>query len=210
MPPRDPEEYESRRQQIIEGAFRVFSRKGFEQATNKEIAKEAGIGSPGLIYHYFSDKRALFQTVIESKSAALQMVVHNEAMLEEPPETLLPMLATTFLGLFESPELLPVFRLIFAEAMRRPFVAELVSQIGPHRFISFLTRYFERQVALGRMRAMDTSAAARSFVGPLIAYLLTTHVFEPTEKNALSPDRMISTHIDLFLRGIAPDEGNSR
>ena len=47
MPPRDDTDYESKRQQIIEGALHVFASKGFENATNKDIARAAGIGSPG-------------------------------------------------------------------------------------------------------------------------------------------------------------------
>lgn len=43
------EEYERRRQQIIDGALVVFSQKGFDKATNQEIAEAAGIASPGLI-----------------------------------------------------------------------------------------------------------------------------------------------------------------
>ena len=49
---------EERREQIIEAATFVFSRKGFQAATNKEIAAEAGI-APGLIYHYFKDRQDL-------------------------------------------------------------------------------------------------------------------------------------------------------
>src|SRR5919197_1581971 len=54
---------EERRQQIIAAARCVFARKGFMGATNKDIALAAGI-TPGLLYHYFADKRALFEAVL--------------------------------------------------------------------------------------------------------------------------------------------------
>ena len=38
MPTRNDQEYEKRRQQIIDGALDVFSGKGFEKATNRDIA----------------------------------------------------------------------------------------------------------------------------------------------------------------------------
>ena len=50
MPPRDEQDYEQRRQQIIDGALEAFSAKGFDGASNKDIAEAAKIGSPGLIY----------------------------------------------------------------------------------------------------------------------------------------------------------------
>ena len=49
MPPRDEQDYEERRQQIIDGALSVFGSKGFEKATNKDIANAAKIGSPAFI-----------------------------------------------------------------------------------------------------------------------------------------------------------------
>lgn len=59
MPPRDEQDFENRRQQIIDGALQVFGTKGFEKANNKDIAVAARIGSPGLIYHYFNKYRVL-------------------------------------------------------------------------------------------------------------------------------------------------------
>ncbi len=55
---RTPKVVEDRREQIIDAAMKVFSQKGFLRATNKDIAREAGI-TPGLIYYYFENKEAL-------------------------------------------------------------------------------------------------------------------------------------------------------
>ncbi|HBE34387.1 MAG TPA: TetR family transcriptional regulator, partial [Cyanobacteria bacterium UBA11368] len=41
MPAHDQVEFERRRQQIIDGALEVFASKGFEKATNKDIAQAA-------------------------------------------------------------------------------------------------------------------------------------------------------------------------
>ena len=55
--PRTVKTVENRREQIMESALRVFAKKGFTGASNKDIAREAGI-TPGLIYHYFESKEA--------------------------------------------------------------------------------------------------------------------------------------------------------
>lgn len=55
---------DTRRQQIIEGAYKAFSKKGYGGATLKEIAQEAGIASAGLIHYYFNDKETLLLEVI--------------------------------------------------------------------------------------------------------------------------------------------------
>jgi AcrR family transcriptional regulator len=50
------------RQLIIEAASRAFAKNGFDATTNKMIAQSAGV-APGLLYHYFESKEALFATV---------------------------------------------------------------------------------------------------------------------------------------------------
>ncbi|MFC1951220.1 helix-turn-helix domain-containing protein, partial [Chloroflexota bacterium] len=47
-----------RQRQILSAARRVFSQKGFAEATTAEIAREAGV-SEGTIYNYFESKRDL-------------------------------------------------------------------------------------------------------------------------------------------------------
>ncbi|MBQ7501766.1 helix-turn-helix transcriptional regulator, partial [bacterium] len=55
---------ELRREQILEAALKVFALKGADGATNQDIAKETGLASPGLIYHYFQDRNDLLKQVI--------------------------------------------------------------------------------------------------------------------------------------------------
>src|SRR5687768_2938858 len=97
MPPRDEQDYESRRQQIIDGALEVFASKGFERATNKEIAEAARIGSAGLIYHYFKDKADLFRQVVEQRAPVLQLISRGDALMELPPHQALTLFAISFL-----------------------------------------------------------------------------------------------------------------
>ena len=59
--PKVTEEYiDTRRQQIIDAAYRCFARKGFHQTTMREIYAEAGL-SAGAIYHYFQSKEEIIE-----------------------------------------------------------------------------------------------------------------------------------------------------
>ena len=53
----------TRRRQILEAAFDVFSRKGYGSAKASDIADKASV-SVGTIYKYYKDKHALFMAVI--------------------------------------------------------------------------------------------------------------------------------------------------
>lgn len=54
---------EKRELEIMQAAFKVFTRNGFHEAKIEEIAKKAGIGK-GTIYEYFDSKKDLFQQMI--------------------------------------------------------------------------------------------------------------------------------------------------
>jgi TetR/AcrR family transcriptional regulator len=55
-----------RRSQLLETALNVFSHKGFNGATTKEIAVAAGV-TEAVIFRHFPTKQALYQAVLESE-----------------------------------------------------------------------------------------------------------------------------------------------
>jgi AcrR family transcriptional regulator len=207
VPPRDEQDYEQRRQQIIEGALGVFAQKGFEKATNKDIAEAAGIGSPGLIYHYFKDKADLLRQVYEERMPLLQLVAHPEHFLDMPPREGLTLFARTFLKVVDNPSAGTMLKLILGEAARRPEVADLFNQIGPGRGIPLMSRYLEQQMDAGRLRRMHPGAAARCFLGPLISYIAARELFVQPDSATISPELMAETMVDIFLKGMqVPEE----
>jgi AcrR family transcriptional regulator len=205
MPPRDEQDFESRRQQIIDGALRVFARKGFEKATNKDIAQAAGIGSPGLIYHYFKDKSDLFRQVIEQRAPVLQLIDRGESIMELPPREALTLFGEAFVKTMENQAAVALFRLLLGEAVRQPSLAQMVNNIGPARAFAFLTRYLSQQMEAGTLRRMDPGAATRCFVGPLIVFVLTREVFPQPDTPMLSAETMVATAVEVFLEGIRID-----
>ncbi|MBV8886756.1 MAG: TetR/AcrR family transcriptional regulator [Chroococcidiopsidaceae cyanobacterium CP_BM_RX_35] len=203
MRSRDEQDFEERRQQIIDGALQVFSSKGFEKATNKDIAAASGIGSPGLIYHYFKDKGDLFQQVVEQRMPLLQLLTHSEEeMMGKPVRDVLTVFAKSFLRVMENPTSIALMKLIGSEAIRQPRVAEVLNRIGPSRSVGFLTRYLEKQISAGVLKPMDPRAAARCFMGSLIAYLVTREVFLQPDAQQLEPDTMVETTVEIFLQGV--------
>lgn len=61
---------EERRAQLIALGRRLFSTHAYDSISTEAIAKEAGI-SKGLLYHYFSDKRAYYVATVESLAEEL-------------------------------------------------------------------------------------------------------------------------------------------
>lgn len=202
MATRDSQDFEGRRQQIIDGALQVFASKGFEKATNKDIAAASSIGSPGLIYHYFKDKSDLFRQVLEQRVPMLQLLTKREEMMSLPPQEALTLFASTFLKVVDNPNAIALMKLMLGEAIRQPVVAEMINTIGPLRNFALLTRYLEKQMDAGVLRRMDTGAAARCFIGPLLAFLITRELFPQPDAPMLEPETMVKTVVEVFLRGM--------
>ncbi len=206
MPPRDEQDYEQRRLQIIDGALAAFSDKGFDGASNKDIAQAAKIASPALIYHYFKDKLDLLHQLLVARMPLLRLIDDAQSLLEEPPEVALPLLAEQMLKAYLQWPAMAILKLVLAESVRNPRVAEMVNEVGPGRGLRLLATYLERQMECGRLRRMDPHVAARSFVGPLMAYILTREIFQQPESIAITPEAMARSATEIFLRGMRVED----
>ncbi len=58
---KDPD---TRKEEILIGALKVFARKGYDKTTITDIAKELGI-SQGLCYRYYESKEAIYDTALD-------------------------------------------------------------------------------------------------------------------------------------------------
>ncbi|GAB2963217.1 TetR family transcriptional regulator [Nonomuraea fastidiosa] len=99
------------RGEILAAARKVFAEKGFDKATVRGIAREAGV-DPALVHHYFDTKEGMF-------AAAMQLPITPEQviplLLEGPREEIGERLVGMLLRVTAEPE------------MREPMVALLRS-----------------------------------------------------------------------------------
>jgi AcrR family transcriptional regulator len=205
MPKRKQAVFDERRQQIIDGALKVFSRKGFTQATNKDVAEAAGINSPGLIYHYFANKEDLLRAVVEQHAPPLQWVARADALMALPPEEALTQLGRSYLRLIEDPQFGAFIRVLLGEAIRSPRFAQLFAEIGPLRVMQLLAEYLRRKMDEGLLRQAEPSVAARCFMGPLVTYLMTRAVLGLEEDPHGDAETILATVVAVFLRGLQVD-----
>lgn len=192
-----------RRREILEAALRVFSERGFGGATVKEIAQEAGVRSPALIYWYFKDKQALFKEVLGAKVPVVRAVADLSKVMDLPPEEALTKLGRAYFA-FERMDT-RVLRLVIGEAIRRPEVAEAFVRGGPGRVLEFLKRYLEHQIELGRLCPHDVRSGARMFVGMLMPQLAGKLFLPALVEDGLTDEEHLKNSVEIFLRGLAPE-----
>ncbi|CAA9461757.1 MAG: Transcriptional regulator, AcrR family [uncultured Rubrobacteraceae bacterium] len=192
-----------RRREILDAALRVFAERGFGGATVKEIAREAGVRSPALIYWYFKDKQALFKEVLGERVPVVRAVTDLAKVMDLAPEEALMKLGRAYFA-FERMD--PrVLRLVIGEALRRPEVADAFVRGGPGRVLDFLKRYLERQIELGRLRPHDVRSGARMFVGMLIPQLAGKLFFPALVEDGLTDEEHLKNAVEVYLRGLKPE-----
>lgn len=196
------------RQIIIEGAFHVFAVHGYHRASIKKIAKAAGIKSSALIYHYFEDKKALFNAAIRELSPARDIPFlkfeQGEQSFNLAPDILLNQIGNGVLALLDDAEMTRIMRLFLSEAVRMPEVASAVIETQ-QQMLDFLSRYFRHQIDNGTFREHDTAISARAFVGLLLVNVLATIVFTPLAEGFAEPEVYVKTVVNIFLNGIRSD-----
>ncbi|MBP2655948.1 MAG: transcriptional regulator, TetR family [Firmicutes bacterium] len=77
------EDSKSKRQQILNAAYDVFSRKGYYRATVDEIIALADTGK-GTVYNYFTNKEQLFCTLIQERGDPFQRAMEKVAASNLP------------------------------------------------------------------------------------------------------------------------------
>ena len=136
----------------------------------------------------------------------LQLLDRGEEMMTKSPQDALTLFASTFLKVVDNPTAIALFKLMLGESFRRPVVAQMLNAVGPVREFAFLTCYLEKQMDAGVLRRMDSGAAARCFLGPLIAFFLSREVFPQPDAQTLSSETMVKTVVEVFLQGMLLSE----
>ena len=152
---------EEKRRTILDAAARVFARKGFHTSRVGDIAEEAGVAH-GLLYHYFSSKDEVLETIFrEHWSALLDRVHEAEQTGDDPIEQLRGIAAAMFEGWLTEPD---VVRVVVREIARTEEITEHVGELV--RPIGAIRRVIERGQAQGVLRGdLDASTAAVIFYG---------------------------------------------
>nr|HET6901499.1 TetR/AcrR family transcriptional regulator [Ktedonobacteraceae bacterium] len=201
---RTPKIVEDRREQIIDAAMRVFAQKGFAKATNKDIAREAGI-TAGLIYHYFKSKEDLLGVVIEEHSP-LQLLTSLPAQaFALPPEQFFRFLLIRVLNIVEEEKFVSLLRVVLSEALHGS--NEYVIQVAPmvlQRALGFIESYIDAQIAAGAIRQVNSALAAQVLVGSMIGFVLRRQVLRDAIALQYTHEEIVEAIVETTLKGLSP------
>ncbi len=188
---------------IIKGAARLFSERGFDGVSMRDIADAAGV-SKANIYHHFASKQALYVAVLSARAA------ETRALLEELSEREVPFAerARRFVSahLASILEHSQTFRLLLRESLSEDDrqARALADDVVGENFQRLVTILRDGQRA-GVIRSdFDPALCATLLVGANVFFFqaqrILSHIPEVTFAN--DPARYAAGSTDIFLRGL--------
>jgi TetR/AcrR family transcriptional regulator, fatty acid metabolism regulator protein len=147
-----------RRRALLDAAVRVFASKGYHTCRVGEIAREAGVAH-GLLYHYFSSKEEVLETILrESWAEVLETVGEVERSGAPAGEQLRQVAAFLLRSWRRQPDLV---RLLVRELARSPELQNRIELVD--EAFAAIARIVARGQAAGELRA-DVEPRLASFV----------------------------------------------
>ena len=183
------QQYERRREELLQAALRVFAQRGVEAASMREIATEAGV-VPGLLHHYFGKKELLILEVIERYGflPGLDDILRDTA--SQSVQQVLTKIATRFRDLLtQDSDLMTLFFTGLANDQIRAGLDKHMTSGQQH-----LADFLAARVRSGELRPHDTTAAASMLFSAISIGQLTSTVTNP------------KVLVDLLLNGLRVEQ----
>lgn len=198
-------EGKQRREQLIEVAIDLFSRKGFNGTTTREIATSAGV-TEAIIFRHFASKEDFYKAIIDRKMNSSHLVEWIEevrsAMARNDDEGVMRRLIA---AIIHTHRIDPKFeRLMLYAALERNQVALLYMCQVTEAVVTEFRTYFARRQRQGHFVKMPPDAALTAVIGMAFHYAQQTYVHEFTD-NTFSDDQAIESFARIALRGLRKD-----
>jgi len=196
--PRRRRSPQTRREEILRAASKLFAEKGYTRTTTKEIAREAHIAE-GTIYKYFASKQDLLFTFLESTVVEpLQSLMTNLA--EASDEEVISALIINRLNLWNAKH--EFVKATFVEALHNP---ELAIQMREKLFapgMRIVEGFLARRAADGAFRQVDAAVVLRALIGAMFTFTILREIFGEVPADLTDTDHLTQELTALFLYGV--------
>lgn len=195
---------EATRARILAAAKKEFARNGLAGARVDVIAAKAN-ANKRMIYHYFSSKEGLFQTVLEAAYVDIRSAEQKLDLGDlEPKAALERLVRFTWAYYLKNPEFIT---LVNSENLHRArhLQASEVVKVYSRRFVQMVSDLLDRGVASGAFRAGIDPVQLNITIAAIGYYYLTNRftgsfVFERELMAKAALEERLRFNIDTVLR----------
>lgn len=203
----------STRAKIVNAAIDLFSSKGFEAASMREIAEAVGIKKSSL-YSHFTGKDQILETILKEfigelgKSGYMQgnqSAMIDQILMTSGPEGLMDTVWKKFNDSMELPRIQKIWRMIAIEMCRNAMIRSFFERQLIDGPVYFWEKAFRAMMEKGMIKPADPAVLAREYyafnIYLFLKYLLLSC---DTDYERIKTDAYTEavTHNEFFLRGI--------
>lgn len=189
------------KEELLDAALELFSAKGYEGTSVRDIARSVGLSESGL-YAHFNGKRAIFDAVFARLGplSAVETLANLDANPDADPPAFLRALVEHVMEQWSAPPARQLISLMSHDDM----LHEPVLRRGIFAALGNLSLLFSHWIEDGRIAA-DLGAAedlAYALMAPVaVARILWLHSGAQPEEIQAARDRA-SRHAELFIRAV--------
>ncbi|MFN8005982.1 MAG: TetR/AcrR family transcriptional regulator [Terriglobia bacterium] len=190
-----------RRQQIIQVAMNLFSRKGFDGTTTREISKAAGV-SEAIIFRHFATKEDLYAAIIDFIIRDCGETFYSEIGQVMQSKDDMAVFETVALKILEAhwkdPSLL---RLLLFSGLEGHKLSHLFMETYGRPFNEWLGNYISQRMADKAFKKNHPMILVRGFLGMVSHYSLTRILYKDSVLRK-SNQEMAREFAQIFLQGV--------
>ena len=200
---RSREQYEARRQEIVDAAAHAFAASGYHATSIDDLVKATGLQRGGL-YHYIGSKEELlFQIHERFIEPLLEAAQEIEARADPPSETLRALAHALMSDISNYRDQVTVFLHEWKTLRRSEDVARVERVLTARRQVEeVIDRTIRRGVDAGVFDVADRRLAVLAFLG---MFNYSYQWFDPT--GTITADGVADTFSRYLLEGIEKREG---
>jgi len=192
-----------RRRQILDVASGIFARKGYQGATTREIAEEAGVNE-ALLFRHFPSKESLYWTMLEELCLARGRHDRMKKILKEGEggSDLVVFQAIAREILLRSPRDRELTRLLWFTALENHELSVRFFNTFVAGYYEDLASYIRTRIRQGAFRRVDPLLAARGFLGMVVYHFLVQELFGGEQYRSFDSEEVAATLAGIWLAGM--------
>ena len=188
-------------------AITLFSQRGFNGTTTKEIAKAAGI-SEAMVFRHFATKNELYDAILDYKACHNDQAlpweensVINQAIERNDDYAVFYNLALNALNKHQDdPDFM---RLLLHSALEEHTLSDKFFEEFVVRIYEFIGDFITKRQQDGVMREVEPKIVVRAFLGMIIHHSLNNILWDKTQRLlSISNEDTAKNFAEILLRGV--------
>lgn len=196
----------TRRKQILAAATQLFSRRGFDGTTTREIARAVGINE-AIIFRHFTSKEELYWVVVSEQTTVRAERLHRHLRSSARTSNAVNNLAEILLNKGHGDG--AFVRLVLFSALRKDDLSQRFVRNCLCPSLDLISDYIRAGTKQGWLRDIDPVIGARAFVAMVAGQNLMQELFPGARHLKCKPRQLGQQLADIWLNGVCRRQSSS-